>query len=55
METDKEEKGYISLELSDLSDLDIKEVEAKDIIDKEVQEVVQEVVQGRVTRSGRMG
>ena len=37
-------KGYISSELLDLNDLDIEEIEAIDIVNKEV-------VQGRVTRS----
>jgi hypothetical protein len=37
LEDNKE--GYISLELLDLNDLDIKEIEVKDRVDKEVQEV----------------
>jgi hypothetical protein len=37
LEDNKE--GYISLELLDLNDSDIKEIEVKDRVDKEVQEV----------------
>ena len=52
------EEGYISSELSDLNNLDIKEeIEVEDRVDEEVQEVqeVQDIVEGRVTRSsGRM-
>jgi hypothetical protein len=40
------EEGYISSELSDVNDSDIEEMEAEDRVD--------EVVEGRVMRSGRM-
>ena len=44
LETESENEGYISSELSDLNDSDIEEIEAVDRVNEEV-------VQGRVTRS----
>ena len=49
LETESElenEEGYRSSDLSDLNDSDIEEIDAEDRVD--------EIAEGRVTRSGRM-